>query len=435
MRGLTSALEKMDMYGPTGSLNETLLEVGECSRMFDEADRELSALESVLDNAEKAINHLRSLRSTINEHGISRPMMLAADPKEELVKLRIVGSYESLGAVQEPADDVVAKLDQTITESLEKVTGYLKIFKSYLKKYFDAISRGFKGYMKAITSSVQKMNAAGLDDKTIASTKVKAIAKDDFMKVIDSTLGLVNMFKKGALGSALEQIVKTIEDEVAIDREGRIVGPKKGSQADIGKIIKTAKGVREAFFKDVKKFDQELTGIAIDESFDFDETRSDDVDIRISGFPFDKVKSELGKLGWKRNDITKAADGTKAILKAVDELDSAVKKTAGNLEKIEASVSGYKWAVILAFVGALLLTPAMVPILGIVLGFIIGVNIDRGQVAAKLRVDKQDIDALARELANVRWILQSTYYGIRASYINAQNLSNMIISISKAAAK
>ena len=103
-KGLLGALEGLEEEVVEPAIEEvdfaaSMLDSMECSRDLDDINGELHEACDEFDNSEAAVERLAYMADAIEQYGICRPMMEAADPGRELVTAGICCAYEDLSDV------------------------------------------------------------------------------------------------------------------------------------------------------------------------------------------------------------------------------------------------------------------------------------------------------------------------------------------------
>ena len=223
---IMSALEKLETATGDPAADQNVDELGEVMLAVMEEEQEvadetdsLEEMEETVDEVEEAVERLESLAGTITKYGISKPMMMAADPKCELVSKGIVGSYEELEDTpvkDDNADAAVEGIKETVKMIWEKLKAFFTKIWNTLKGWIVKAMNLFKNYEKALAVLVKKIEEIEVDEKKLGDIKVNGVSKTDLTAAI----------------SALEKVSSTkafMEAETQASTLAAIAGGKEGN--------------------------------------------------------------------------------------------------------------------------------------------------------------------------------------------------------------
>ena len=202
-----ASMENMDTMLETDidvndvSMEEVMFDIWEAEQEITAVSAELADMDSAYTQAEAAVEELKTLAASIEEFGISKPVMQTVDPSASLVSRGIVADYDELEIT--PVKDAnataaVEGLGDTIKNLWNKLIAFFKKIGGKIAEFYRKVMRGFKSYEKAIIAMIKKLEDATIDESKFGDIKVKALSLSD-AKDRDKTLEKVFNNAKGGL--------------------------------------------------------------------------------------------------------------------------------------------------------------------------------------------------------------------------------------------
>ena len=315
---LLSALEKLEGGAApqnVDDLDEAMLTVMEAEKeIADEVDA-VEEMDEVVEEAEEALTRLEGIRDAITEYGISKPMMLAADPNRELVAGGVIGDYEDLDTVPVKDSDASAAIEsigETIKNVWKKLADFFKNLWTKIKNLFAALTRGFKSQETIVVNLIKQYKDANLDEKKFKEITVNAIPKkrlEELAKNFDNSMGKLE--ELGKLGLSLVNLID-------------------GEKTDVDKVEKDV----AKFISELKSQQNALKSLGIDIKVD-EKTKS--IVVTTKDVKLEKEKKKMNALGWgSTSDIEKGLKASYVVItagKVADKTGEVINKTLSAFSK------------------------------------------------------------------------------------------------------
>lgn len=211
--GMLSALEELDEVvapeagegnGDEKEFEEAMLAVMEAENDLNEENNDIKDMDDAMDDVDSSVERLEGLKATIQQYGISGPMMMAADPGRELVAAGICVAYEELEETpvkDENAEVVVEGIKETMKNIWKKIVDAFKWLANKIKSWFTRVVQMFTSYEKATVAAIIKLKKTTIDESKLKDIEVKAYSATDAetigksMKTALSTLQNLMLFK------------------------------------------------------------------------------------------------------------------------------------------------------------------------------------------------------------------------------------------------
>ena len=302
--GALEALEDLDEVDavetnqPTepDDLDTTLLSVMDDEVEFDESSSDVTdGVDTILDGIDSSIEKLEAIVEVINKHGISKSMMMAADPNGELVSNGICPSYEELNDAPVHDSNAVAAIEgitDTLSNVWKRISDFFVVIGTKLSAFAVKTKQLFISYEKALASA--ERSVGDIDPEKFGAKQISCYGKADFgtaHKVIDLIMKVVN---SGGLEKA------AAEFEGYLKGTGLTEAHISDTMKKVGSILKPL-----ANNKDVA----EAAGISVkfSESGEFESVGS-------AGITIKPTRKSVNDHGWKAADVSKAIKDAKGVV-------------------------------------------------------------------------------------------------------------------------
>jgi hypothetical protein len=186
-RGLLKSLENLESeIVPEESEvidDATLLAIMEESKELDEQMDDIKETKDTIDEVEASIERLEALRDVIRKHGISAPIMEAADPYGELSCIGVCQAYENLntyGLKNSDAEKAIEGIGDLVKAALGKLTGLFKALGNKFKDFAIGFRKLFGIYHGALLKIERQLDIITIDPATFGEISVKALTFDNF---------------------------------------------------------------------------------------------------------------------------------------------------------------------------------------------------------------------------------------------------------------
>lgn len=292
------------------NLDEFLLSVmADDSELVDIA-ADINKMNTHVDAVSATVERLEGIRDAIAKYGISRPMMLAADPQGELVEKGICGAYENL--------DIQVTMDYNAEMAIENLNAALEGIGDKLKSLFKAIGRKFKafgiGWMKlfrnheaAMKRALALLSNATPDEDKFNSADIKSYSKDEFYSAVACVNRVCDVFNEKDLNDITTAVVAATT-KLTMD------------PADIATVLTMTNAIMRPLIGDTDL--RAYCGITIT-----DKGKSAIQSVHISS-PLVKDRwGSLVELGWQLSDVVPA-------LEAAIQMEERASKTAELYESL-----------------------------------------------------------------------------------------------------
>lgn len=281
---------------------QTVLE-DECE--FDNVCKAIGQIEDTIDEIDASTEHLTVLRNTIEQYGISGPMMIAADHSRDLVNAGICPAYEELADT--PAHDVNAAVTiEGINNVLNSITNRVASVVKNVGELMTTLSiesRRLTGsYEQSLMTAEKYLEGAAFDETRFKEMNIRGISKASFTRLIGVCNQLVSTINTGKL----ETIISEFSDYL---RNGSL---------DIEGIKRIEKQLAVALRPLSGNVDmKELLGISVN---------VDDTDlVAISSSKPRKENIQLvGQLGWRAGDVKMALSEARKVVSEYKTIDKHI---------------------------------------------------------------------------------------------------------------
>lgn len=369
------AEEEMDDVIDEGGVDTVMIAVMEDEADIDEDFDGIDKMEDGLEETEATVERLFNIASAIEQFGISRPMMMAADPHRELVAKGICPAYEELedvpekdeqaDATAEAIKDVAAGAAKKAAEIGGKIASAagkaanstaVKAAVSKMTKAGAAVAQaaahakaaaGFQvpnlpavtaihglspmGYLAAaaiLLAGAALIKLAVIIKKMVQSQKI-------FLVSASKKLAAVKEFDEEKFGGTEVSAYTKAEFQAAIKAGQHIISLVNtdkllGIAHDLDAIINSAEPTEEKVAAAVKKADENLKALASDkavtEIFGLKITVGENgLPSAVIGSPsVSPAKKSLKDLGWKAADAKAATEAAIGLTKSAEGIDKTI---------------------------------------------------------------------------------------------------------------
>ena len=225
---ISGALKKLDM----SNVDKSLFDEFDLEQIFEDDINQTNELFSDLLLMTNAVEQLSYISEVISQYGLTRSIMEAADPNNELVKAGLIGSYEFLNNTESNHEENFAAIE-SIGESIKDLVDGISRKISDSKNRITSIFDSFKNLVANLPEQLEEykglINTIELDKDKLATKKIRSIPYDD----LDMIDGVIKNLTDPKIFSEVERMVKSIVDRA-----------KTGSR--IG-VINTAGNIKDLF--------------------------------------------------------------------------------------------------------------------------------------------------------------------------------------------
>ena len=322
LEGLDDVIEEKDENGD-GDFAETMLAVMEAEAEVADGAKELSELDDVTDDVDASIEQLEGIKAAIEQFGICKPMMMACDPKGELVAAGICRAYEELDDVpvkDADAETAVEAISETLKNIWKKLIAFFKMIGNKIASWWRSLMNAMQSTDKALMGAIDRMKNAEIDEAAMKATEVKAYSKADFDKLHTAVMAFTSRIGITAALNTVATLAKTIE----------AAGGGKIDMAKINvEVSKLKTGLGELTKSSVALGAVGLKMIKGDKYDSVEKTKA----------TIERKSATIGKLGWSVSEIDKALRNSRLMLKAAKdvsgEMDRMVKQYEHNASVVE----------------------------------------------------------------------------------------------------
>lgn len=371
--------EEIDGFDDETTPDTMMVAVLEDEAEIDEDLFNIATMEDGLDETEATIERLFNIAVTIEQYGISGPMMMAADPHRELVALKVCPAYEELedipvkdevainaadgikevaveaakqaanisgkiaNTASKNAASKVAEAGASVDAAVAETKGIIGLSIPGLPATGTIVGLTTTGYLAAaaiLLAGAALIKLAVIIRKMVQSQKI-------FLVMASKTLSANKEFDDEKFGSIEVTGYSKTTFQAAVKAGQRIVefvNDEKllGIANDLDAIINSSEPTEEKLSAVVKKVGDNLKPLANDKAIldIFGLT----IDTEASGLPsiiintpsIFPAKKKLSELGWKAGDVKSAVDEVLTLTKSID----GIEKTIGESIKLISKVIG-----------------------------------------------------------------------------------------------
>lgn len=174
---------------------------------------ELKSLEHSLNTLEASVNDLQHIRVSIEQFGISKPMMEIADPTHILSNNGYVADYESLGDTPVNDNDVIVAIEgigSIIGGIISKIGLFFNRIRESFSRALGFILRGFKSYETALVSIENKLKDAEIDSDKFDRLTFKTYNVND----VKTMFSVYRLLHNATDAGIIEKLIISVSDSI-----------------------------------------------------------------------------------------------------------------------------------------------------------------------------------------------------------------------------
>ena len=280
---ILGALEKLEIATDDKEVGDDsflriLNEVSETEDDVRVEEEQVMEDETIVEEVEDAVESLVAIAKVIKAHGLSKPVMLAADPKGSFTAAGIVGSYEELE--EEPVKgEESEQVVENITKRLKSANGHMKKLNrqmaTKLKSWNNVISRRNQLSKKALKMASGVMEETPLTETEIDEVEVSATEYASFKQATLTTSKMIRALNEAETEEQVEEVENEINEETLPATENSALKKLGWNKATLKEAIRMSEEVEEEVSKVeeassemIKKMEEEV--VKVEEAGDSD---------------------------------------------------------------------------------------------------------------------------------------------------------------------
>jgi len=315
------------MDNETTSIDVLMHELFTTQCDVDDDSAMLLEMQRTLAKAEESFNRLEHIKASIEEFGISQPMMEALDPSHELTEAGIITDYSELSIVHTHDTNSQAAVEgiiDIVVNTIKAIIKFLKNIYQQIKRLFSGFFNQFKQYEKVLLAIRTKLTEGNPKFDIVKLGKItgtvwKPAQVTDVENLIELILDDIEI---RATTAGVENISYAVKSYIRgnVDTNGRSIGNPASGDLDsrLETIVKSTMANFKAALTDVhtsnRTLVKEYLGIAI--TLDpIDNTVLTGVErMKPSSVP---TKQKYTEAGWTSDAIKIAIDNVLLTLRKV----------------------------------------------------------------------------------------------------------------------